>query len=313
MTAPRIPMGATIAHARRRPSARFPSARAGFEAYLRARGVGEGDRVLLPAFIGWSAREGSGVMDPVRAVGATPVFHRMTRTLEIDLAHLGAQLDAERPSVLVLIHYFGWPDAAWREAAALAHERGIPVVEDEAHAWLSDLVGGSCGDVGEACLFSTHKLLPTGNGGELVANPQLPTEVRDRAFALADQSGACPRADYDLRAIAAVRRSNAILTLRLLDTVPGVEPLRPGIPDGVIPQTLPIVVHGRPRDGLYFAMNEAGFGCTSLYHTMVDVIDDSTFPDARWLARRIFNLPVHQDADPASVEALVAHLRVLLA
>ncbi|MEP7343730.1 MAG: DegT/DnrJ/EryC1/StrS family aminotransferase [Gemmatimonadaceae bacterium] len=313
MSALRIAMGATERSALQRPSARFRSARAAFEAYLRSKGIGVGKVVLLPAYIGWSAREGSGVMDPVRAVGAAPRFYRMTRSLEIDIEHLREQLYATQPSALVVIHFFGWPDPAWREAITLAAEHGVPVMEDEAHSWLSDVVGGVCGRSGEASIFSTHKLLPSGDGGELVANARYAESERCAAFAEADVAAPCHRADYDLTAIAARRVANAETVLRFAHAMEGISPLRLTIPPGVIPQTLPVVVRNASRDSIYFAMNEAGFGGTSLYHTLIDEISGTEFPDAHWLARRIFNLPVHQDAATSDLPAMMTKLAELLA
>lgn len=308
-----IPMRPSDAARHHRPSARFPSARAAFESYLRARHVTSGRTIALPAYIGWSAREGSGVFDPVAAVGAQPTFYRMTRDLQIDLADLERVL-ADRPDVLVLIHYFGWPDRQVREALALARAAGVPVMEDEAHAMLSDVVGASCGRDGEAAIFSSHKMLATMEGGELVANSGMSRALREAAFAGAlsgDQE--VNRRDYDLTALATVRRANAATLLELLRGVAGVRPLWPEIPAGVVPQTLPVIIERVDRDALYHQMNAAGFGVTSLYHTMIDELDAKRFPDAHWLSRHIMNLPVHQDVTPAELPAMVSTLGRLVA
>jgi dTDP-4-amino-4,6-dideoxygalactose transaminase len=300
------------AHFSRR-SARFPSARAAFEAYLTAKGIGPGARIALPAYIGWSAREGSGVFDPVRAVGAEPVFYRMTQRLEVDLDDLRRVLRDARPQLLVVIHFFGWPDAGLREVARVAADAGIPLLEDEAHAMLSDVVGGVCGRDGEAAIYSSHKMLPTHEGGELVAGPDADDELFSRAFAAGTPTiPAVNRWDYDLHAISAVRRHNAQTLLHLLEGVDGLTPLHPSIPDGVVPQTLPVVIASASRDELYHRMNAAGYGVTSLYHTMIDQLDPSRYPDAHWLSRRILNLPVHQDANPTQLPPMVELLATLL-
>ena len=44
----------------------FPSPRTAFKAFLARAGFSASDRVLLPAYVGWSPREGSRVFDPVR-------------------------------------------------------------------------------------------------------------------------------------------------------------------------------------------------------------------------------------------------------
>ena len=61
-----IPKVACDVGAYRRTMVAFPSARTAFKAFLARAGFSAGDRVLLPAYVGWSPREGSGVFDPVR-------------------------------------------------------------------------------------------------------------------------------------------------------------------------------------------------------------------------------------------------------
>ena len=55
-------------------------------------------------------------------------------------------------------------------------------------------------------------------------------------------------------------------------------------------------------------MNAAGFGVVGLYHTLVSELGEAEFPDSHWIARRVLNLPVHQDATPGSLEAMVSEL-----
>lgn len=197
----------------RRAYAGFPSARSAFAVLLRAV-VPPGDgSVLLPAYIGWSPREGSGVFDPIAELGLPHAFYRVDRRLRLDLDHLEEVLRTTRVRVLVLIHYFGYVDPCYRQAAALARQHGALVLEDEAHALLTDLVGGASGRVGDACLFSLHKMLPVGSGGLLVVNPS--GDPRLREIAPADPNVRLPW-EYDLAELAARRRENAAHLHRLL-------------------------------------------------------------------------------------------------
>lgn len=294
-----------------RPRAPFPRARDGFEALMRAAGIGEGDTVLMPAYIGWSAREGSGVHDPVVAVGATASFARVDRRLRVDLDDYRAKL-AMGPKMAVLIHYFGAPDPAYAEMAAMARAEGIPILEDEAHALFTDLVAGTTGRLGDAAILSLHKQLPCLVGGELRINPSAPASFRAALEAGIRAEGAPDPADYDLDLIAARRRENfAALHAALWDR-PGFHPVWEGVPLGVVPQTYPIVVENADRDALYHRFNAEGWGGTSLYHTMIPEIAADEFPDSHWLARRIFNLPVHQDATPDDMRAMADALVALL-
>lgn len=290
----------------------FSSAREAFRAWLSAYGVTAGDVVLLPSFIGWSEREGSGVYDPVASAGARPLFYRMNRNLLIDVEDVLRKIAGLKPRVLVLVHYYGYPDPNASMLAGYARERGILVLEDEAHSMFSDLVGGVCGRSGDAAIFSLHKMLPFRDGGTLILNhpghglvetclKESQQEGRLRAFW-----------EYDLHHIAAIRRQNAEqLTAALAPLAGRLDLLFPTLPEGVVPQTLPVVIQRASRNDLYFRMNDAAFGVVSLYHTLIDSIDPEEFPESYALASRIMNLPVHQDAEPEQLTAMIDKLREL--
>lgn len=291
----------------------FPRARDALRAFIARMAPASRGTVLLPAYVGWSPREGSGVFDPLRELAAQYAFYRVDRALRIDLDDIRKRLESIRPGVVLLIHYFGFPDPAYREVARLAREAGALVVEDEAHALFSDLVGGACGRAGNASLFSLHKMLPVPSGGLLVVNdPGLGCGEPESG---SEQSGLVSYlGQYDLASIAAVRVRNAtFLTEALAPLAPDLEPLRPELPPGVIPQTLPVILKRAPRDEIYRLMNEAGFGVVSLYHSLIAELSTEEFPDSYWLSRRILNLPVHQDTTIDALAEMVDHLQELLA
>ena len=294
----------------KRPIVPFRNARTAFKALLQEFHFSEVDEILLPAYIGWSKNEGSGVFDPVREVGAQVRFYRLSRDLTIDLDDLRGRLKTGRPRLVVFIHYFGWPDVRLTEAVTLAREQGAFVLEDEAHALYSDWVSGICGRLGDAAIFSLHKMLPFDCGGWLVLNRSLEPSVAAQLL----QSPLCSPLPYDPLtydwfSIAAARRQNAQILLELLGPISDrIRPLYTILPDGVVPQTLPVIVTEHSRDDLYFKMNERGFGVVSLYHTLIETIQPAEFPDSYWLAKSILNLPVHQDIVPRALEAMVDQL-----
>jgi dTDP-4-amino-4,6-dideoxygalactose transaminase len=290
----------------RRPYLPFKNARSAFRAFLQALRCTPSDLVLLPSFIGWSAREGSGVFDPVTDLGLSYRFYRMDGRLTIDLEHLKQLFTTGQVRVLVIIHYFGYVDPGYREAVALAREHGACVLEDEAHALFTDLVGGISGRLGDAAIFSLHKMLPLADGGLLLAN-------RASGFEL---DGIQPDGEritlpweYDLKAIADRRVAHAGYLSALLEPHgDALEPLRRELTPGEVPQTYPVLIHGVSRDILYQRMNDAGYGVVTLYHTMIGQIPADEFPGAHALSRRILNLPVHQDTDREALERMVATL-----
>ncbi len=127
----------------RRPYALFPNARTGFEAFLRVIMDQEKGTVLLPAYVGWSPREASGVFDPVEKLELSYDFYRMDHSLHIELDHLESLLKSKPVRLLVLIHYFGFVDPAYEQAVSLARRHGAMILEDEAHAMLTDLVAAA--------------------------------------------------------------------------------------------------------------------------------------------------------------------------
>jgi hypothetical protein len=55
-------------------------------------------------------------------------------------------------------------------------------------------------------------------------------------------------------------------------------------------------------------MNDMGLGVVSLYHTLISAVDKSLFADSYWVSKRIFNLPVHQDATFQALENMIGQL-----
>ena len=104
---------------------------------------------------------------------------------------------------------------------------------------LSDWVGGICGRLGDAAIFSLHKILPVPFGGMLaVAAGQ--AALLDR---LVDTPDAAPVPwIYDLCEIAACRRRNAARLAQLLQPLADdIQPLW-GLPcAGEVPQTFPVL------------------------------------------------------------------------
>ena len=54
-------------------------------------------------------------------------------------------------------------------------------------------------------------------------------------------------------------------------------------------------------------MNERGFGLISLYHQLIQPIGPE-YRAEREISDRITNLPIHQDATPRDVEAMIDEL-----
>ena len=286
----------------------FINARNAFKAVLKVVIDRVDGRILLPAYVGWSSREGSGVFDPVFELGVGYDFYRVDRRLRIDTGDLMKKAADERVRAVLLVHWFGFVDVHTPKIASRLRLMGKWVIEDCAHALFSDRVGGICGHLGHASFYSLHKMLPIDKGGLLRINDDELSNYIQHGSQSSDYVRVL--AEYDLREIAQQRCENTSRIAELLQPHSNIfEPIHDWPVNGVIPQTWPVLINGHPRDHFYFEMNKRGFGLVSLYHTQIEQIDDTKFPDARWVASRICNLPVHQEVDADQLTAMVVELK----
>jgi dTDP-4-amino-4,6-dideoxygalactose transaminase len=301
---------ASIADVFARPYRLFYNARSAFKALLASLCFQPHETILLPAYIGWSAREGSGVFDPVAQLALHYDFYRIDGRLHIDIEHLEHCFRTRKVKVLLLIHYFGHVDPKYADAVTLAKKYGALVLEDEAHALFTDWVGGACGRLGDAAIYSLHKMLPIPSGGMLAVpavNEGLLTGIEDYDLGMRQPWF------YDWHEIAIRRRQNAEHLDNLIAPLAGdLEPLWGKPQPNEVPQTFPVLVKRASRNDLYARLNANGFGAVSLYHTLITQIDENTFPDSHKLARTIINLPIHQDIHIADLIAMVDQLKIIL-
>ena len=231
-----------------------------------------GYQLLLPAYIGFSAKEGSGIYDPVLASGIEYAFYGMNKDISIDIEDLNSKLELYC-----------------------------------AHALYTDLIDHKCGEYGDFVLYSIHKMLPYEKGGVLKVNNEH-YEYSDRcsAYLKPEYSNII---NYDLYAISQIRKRNARLWEKLLSEsdCSRIEILRQGC-NNVTPQTFPVLIHDYDRTKLYFELNESWFGAVSLYHTMIEPIAKE-FKTSEWISQNIMNLPVHQDVTEENIRKM--HKRMI--
>ena len=137
------------------------SGTAALEIALKLLRIGEGDEVILPAMTFVSAAH------CVMNAGATPVFCDVTPgTLNIDPRHAG-ELVTARTRAVIPVHLGGYPVDM---DALRSHVKGVPLIEDCAHATGSRYRGRPVGSFGDVGCFSFHavKNLSMGEGGAIV-------------------------------------------------------------------------------------------------------------------------------------------------
>ncbi len=127
--------------------------------------LGPGDEVVIPSFT-FPSTANAFVLR-----GARPVFVDVRPdTLNIDECQLESALTS-RTKAIVVVHYAGI-SCEMDHILALAAERGIPVVEDNAHGLYGRYKGRSLGTFGPLAALSFHetKNFTCGEGGALIVN-----------------------------------------------------------------------------------------------------------------------------------------------
>ena len=237
-------------------------------------------KIILPAYIGWSPNEGSGIFDSVLKSGLKFDFYDLSLHLDINFEDLKQKTIKDKSQLVLLVHYFGFVDSKYDKITKWLSEKNIFFVEDCAHAWLTDLIGGVCGRKGAFSFYSLHKLLPLNTGGIMVNNS--PEEN------LKPQISPFFELNYDLFSIYSIRRSNYNYLVNLLNKINGIEVIYKKLEDGICPQTLPVIVEDYDRTKLYHQMNDKGYGMVSLYHTMIKQLDNSSSQSANTLSKNLF-------------------------
>lgn len=135
------------------------------ELALRALGIGRGKTVLTVANAGMYSTVA------ILAAGATPVYADiLPDTLLVDVADMRRILDSQPVDAIIVTHLYGLL-ADTPEIVRLAHDRGIPVIEDcaQAHgAMLHGRKAGAFGDIGCFSFYPTKNLGALGDGGAIV-------------------------------------------------------------------------------------------------------------------------------------------------
>ena len=262
----------------------------------------EGEFTLfLPMYIGISPNEGSGIYDPVCELGIPHVFYRFGEHLEVDVECLEKQLqDVSGRKVFLSVHYFGYVDPAYQDIIRLLRKYEAFIVEDCAHALYTHLIDGSCGQ-GDCIFYSFHKMLPFGAGGGIATTwvesgwwKQICSENMEYGYY-----------KYNLKQIADIRKRNAVRWEMLLEGDERFRILRPAsLYHNQTPQSFPVLLDGFDRYQVYLELNRRGYGVISLYHTMIEPIQEIGEQNIMRISGTILNFPCHQDVGQHNIDEM---------
>lgn len=141
--------------------------------------VGSGTDALHLSYILAGIQPGDEVITPVFTCAATniPLLYEKAEirfadvqpgTLNIDPGHV-RQLITDKTRAIICVHYGGLP-CDMDELSAIAADRGIPIIEDAAHALGGSYRGRKIGTISDFSMFSFQaiKQMTTGDGGMLI-------------------------------------------------------------------------------------------------------------------------------------------------
>lgn len=180
------------------------SGTAGLHLALRVLDIKPGDEVIVPTVTFIAA------VNPVKYVGAEPVFMDCDDTLNMDMDKLEEFLENEcefidgkvinkrtrrQITAIVVVHVFGNP-ADMVKLMDIKEKYNLKVIEDSTEALGSYYLQGRykgkyCGTIGDIGVYSfnANKIITTGGGGMLVSNNQ---EILDKAAFLGVQAKTDP-------------------------------------------------------------------------------------------------------------------------
>jgi len=269
----------------------FNSAREGFEYILTSQLKGK--KILIPAYIGYSSNEGSGIFDPIKNSKIEYKFYKLTKNLNIDKNNLFKLIDKNENNILLLVHYFGFLDEDIAKIKDYAKQKNMIIIEDSAHSFFTFFKKPIINS--DYYIFSLHKMFPHAKGGMCISK---------KALNIKNNFEINPF-EYNFYEISNKRVQNYNYLSKKLQNFKDIKILRPILKEN-IPQTLPVIMPNEDiRDKFYFKLNELGFGVVSLYHELIKEVDEKNHEDEFYLSRHILNFPIHQDVTFEDIERMI--------
>jgi dTDP-4-amino-4,6-dideoxygalactose transaminase len=290
----------------------FCSARSAFKYLLRRLNESGKRSILLPAYIGYTDREGSGVFDPVSSLKLQHDFYEVDDKLSVDIHHLESMFKKHKVDMLLIIHYFGFCQNDMKEIMSLCKKYNVLLIEDCAHAPHSISKYGELGGIGDFSFYSIHKYYPTTDGGILKVNNKeyirfCNMSIEDEVLPQAETLQTLIRSNSN--EINNKRRRNYLLLDRILEGISGVRKLFSHLPEGTSPHNYPLIVEDGLREPLYFELINNGIPAIALYYRMIKPIYEKGFENSIALSSSILNLPIHQDITEGDISFIVSQLK----
>lgn len=269
----------------------YDSAREALSAILKKLSTMYEFTILLPNYIGYSSKEGSGIFDPIVNNSVKYIFYKLNSQLEVDIRNFEDVLkNVSGKKVVLLVHYFGYVDKNYEQCIELMKACNAYIIEDCAHSLFTDYVDHKCGNLCDASIYSIHKLLPYKKGGMLKLKDNN-IEINSNNVSYSDIFS------YNMYEISNIRKNNSYIYEEMLSKFcKKIKILRKNSENYCYtPQTFPLIFKNVDKSMLYFKLNELGFGVVSLYHNLISQLRNHENEYMVDIGQSILNLPVHQD------------------
>lgn len=293
------------------------------EIALRSLGIGNGNRVIVPANTFIASAEA------VSNVGATPVLVDCDNTTwNISVPAAAEALEAQPIDAVIAVHLYGQP-APIDDLLAVIEPYGIPLVEDAAQAHLAEYRGRKVGGLGAIAGFSFYpgkNLGAVGEGGAVTTNDpelaEMARSYRDHGQIEKYRSGVIGTNGRmselvgaglglelgHLDAWTTRRREVAERYNEQLSSIPGLQ--LPTEPSDVRSVYHLYVVHAEDRDQIQSHLSEAGIGTGLHYPIPIHLqaaysslgLGVGSFPNAEWSAQRLLSLPMFPELTDEQVD-----------
>jgi|GEM_PF-2515723 dTDP-4-amino-4,6-dideoxygalactose transaminase len=111
---------------------------------------------------------------PFQKLGFENHFYAIKGDLSVDMDDLFEKKTTVHPDVVLVTHYFGFPQMEIEKIKSVCEENKAFLIEDCAHAFQSEFNGKELGSFGDMAIFSLRKFFNIPDGGALrINNPNI--------------------------------------------------------------------------------------------------------------------------------------------
>jgi dTDP-4-amino-4,6-dideoxygalactose transaminase len=265
-------------------------------------------KVLIPAYIGLSLEEGSGILDPIKESNSTFDFYNIDAHLDPNLESLEAMLTSFKPSHVLVVNYFGFISANRTQVFELLSKYSVCIIEDFAH--MLDSLHGTrhFPQLADFEVYSLHKTIGAGVGGGALLCKS--SEFGFEETISTDSLSLFAKSDLDY--ISKLRFRNYDYLLERMKSL-YCDCIQPFFSDGrkpISPLNFPLRLRDlETRHRLYEFLVEAQILPTALYHRLVKELQLEQYSLSLKVSQTILNLPTHQDVELEELDAMVEKVR----